>query len=226
MLTGTIANYDITYSMDNGVTYKNLYYRRTAMTGIGGSTVITMANTDGIAVGDYIWGTGVAPNAKVVSFGALNSINVDIANTGGVSGVLRFNQLPSETVADTAVGTPLRIRVKTTTANTAAFDALSVYTYSAAADRAATYDLDTNTLTLTGLIPGSDVVINTSGTNTTVGEVDTLVGSTFVWTFSGAQTVDIKIMMSGYRPWQLYDFHVDPVDSSLPIAQEIDRAYQ
>jgi hypothetical protein len=148
MLTGTIANYDITYSVDNGVTYKNLYYPRAGGGGASASTNVTMTSTTGVAAGDYVWGTNIAPNAKVVSITNATTVVVDTANIGTVSGVLRFNQLPSETVANALVGFPLRIRVKTTTANTTAFDALSFYTNSTTAARAATYALDTVPVTI------------------------------------------------------------------------------
>jgi hypothetical protein len=151
MLTGTIANHDITYSVDNGVTYKNLYYSRAGGGGASASTNVTMTSTTGVAAGDYVWGTNTAPNAKVVSITNATTVVVDIANIGTVSGVLRFNQLPSQTIADPLVGTPLRVIVKTTTTNTTAFDALSFFTYSDAAARAATYDMDTVTVKVTVL---------------------------------------------------------------------------
>lgn len=86
------------------------------------------------------------------------------------------------------------------------------------------YPLSTNTLTITGLVSGSDVVINTSGTSTTVGEVDAG-GTSFAWVFSGAQTVDVKIMKAGYSPLQIYGLALTATDTTLPVAQVIDRTY-
>lgn len=151
MAGGTIANYDITYSVDNGVTYKNLYYSRPGGGGSNGSTNVTMTSTTGVAVGDYVWGTNIAPLAKVTSITNATTVVVDRANIGTVSGVLRFNQLPSETVADPQVGFPLKVRIKTTTTNATAITSLLLTSYSSTTDRTATYPLDTVPVTVTVL---------------------------------------------------------------------------
>lgn len=149
MAGGTIANYDTSYSLDDGATYSNLHYPRAGGGGSNGSTNVTMTSTTGVAAGDYVFGTNIAPNAKVSSITNSTTVVVDIANTGTVSGVLTFNHLPSETVADATVGFPLRLRIKTTTTNATAITSLYFYTTSTTAARAATYPLDTVTVTVT-----------------------------------------------------------------------------
>jgi hypothetical protein len=121
-------------------------------------------------------------------------------------------------------GLKVRIKITTAIANTTAITSFFMLTTSTTTTQAYQYPLDVNTLTLTGLEPGSDVVINTSGTTDTVGEVDAG-GSTFAWSFSGAQTVDIKVMKAGFMPYQVYGYALLAVDASLPIAQVIDRTY-
>lgn len=142
MAGGTIGNYDIAYSLDDGVTYHNLYYPRASGGGASASTNVTMTSTTGVAVGDYVWGTNIAPNAKVVSITNGTTVVVDIANIGTVSGVLRFNHLPSETVTDALTGFPLRIRITTSTTNATAITSLYFFTNSTTAARAAVYPLD------------------------------------------------------------------------------------
>jgi hypothetical protein len=45
-----------------------------------------------------------------------NTVTVDVANIGTVSGVIRFNHLPSSTVADASAGFPLKVKILTSTA--------------------------------------------------------------------------------------------------------------
>lgn len=145
---GTLTNHNIYYSVDGGTTWKNLYYQRA---GGGGTTntTLTMTDTTGVAAGDYVRGTNVAPNAKVNSISNGTTVILDTANIGTVSGVLRFNQLPSQTVSDAAVGTPLSIKIVTGTTNTAAITSLYAFSYASNTARTATYPLDTVPVTIT-----------------------------------------------------------------------------
>lgn len=164
MVGGTLTNYDVTYSLDNGATYKNLSYPRTGAGGASASTNVTMTSTTGVAVNDYVFGTNIAPLARVVSITNGTTIVVSIANIGTVSGTLRFNQLPNETVSNALIGFPLRVRIKTTTTNATAISSLLFYTNSTTAARAAIYDLDTVPITITAL----DVVTSTAIQNARV----------------------------------------------------------
>lgn len=149
MAGGTIGNYELTYSIDSGSTYHNLYYPRPGGGGASASTNVTMTSTTGVEVGDFVWGTGIAPMAKVSSITNATTVVVDKANTGAVSGVLNFAHLPSEVVADPAVGFPLIVKIRTSTANTTAITSLSFFTNATTADRAVTYPLDTVPVSVT-----------------------------------------------------------------------------
>lgn len=87
------------------------------------------------------------------------------------------------------------------------------------------YPLDVNTLTLTGLQPGSDVVIYEAGTTTVLASVDANAGSTYAYTYSGADTIDIGVFLAGYIPLYIRNLAITTTDSSLPISQVVDRAY-
>ena len=226
MAGGTIANYEITYSVDGGTTYKNLYYPRPGGGGANASTNVTMTDTTGVAAGDYVWGTNIAPLAKVVSITNGTTIVVDTANIGTVSGVLRFNQLPSEVVSDPLVGFPLKVRIKTTTTNATAITSLLLTTTSTVAARAAVYPLDTINLTLTGLVAGSDVVVRSAGTSTVLSSVDANAGSTWDYVFETPVAVDIDVIKPGYVPFPLVrNYTPASTNSSLPVAQQVDRNY-
>lgn len=154
MAGGTLANYDVTYAIDKNdgggySAFKNIAYPRAGGGGSNASTTITMTSTTGVASGDYVWGTNVGLNAKVVTVDSSTNITVNIPNIGAVSGVLRFNQLPSETSLDAQLGFKLKIRIKTTTTNATAITSLYVYTTSTAASRAYQYPLDLVTVSIT-----------------------------------------------------------------------------
>lgn len=87
---------------------------------------------------------------------------------------------------------------------------------------------NSKTLTLTGLITGSDIVIKASDTNTAIVNVDQNIGTTYNYSYSyvAGSYIDIKVQLAGYKPIQIYDYLLGNQDSALPIAQEIDRAYQ
>lgn len=100
-------------------------------------------------------------------------------------------------------------------------------TYNNGAGATTTVISGQRTLTLTGLISGSDIVINTTSTVTQILDVDQNVGSTYAYsyTYAASTFVDIKIMKAGYSPYQVYNYNLANSDASLPIAQVIDRTY-
>jgi len=181
MAGGTIGNYDITYAIDTGSGYgsfKNLAYTRAGGGGSNASTTVTMTSTTGVLAGDYVFGTNIAPNAKVVSVDSSTNITVDIANTGAVSGVLRFNQLPNESNIP-STGFKMKIRIKTTTTNATAITSLYFFMGSTTTSRAYQYPLDPVTIKFTAknaedstVIQGARVYIEAdSGGDLTPGTV-------------------------------------------------------
>lgn len=82
-----------------------------------------------------------------------------------------------------------------------------------------------NTLTLTGLQSGSDVVVLSAGTETVLDSVDAG-GTTYEYTYSGAHNVDVNIYKAGYVPHtSIRALALSTADSSIPVAQVVDRAY-
>lgn len=162
MAGGTLTNYYISYSIDkndgNGYgSFHSLSYPRTGAGGSNGSTTITMSDTTGVEVGDYVWGTNVGPNTTVVSIDSGTAITVTNPNIGTVSGILRFNHLPVESSLDPSTGIKLKIRIKTSTTNSTAITNLYFWSESTTTGRAYQYALDVGTVQLTGLVTGSRV---------------------------------------------------------------------
>lgn len=83
------------------------------------------------------------------------------------------------------------------------------------------------TLTLTGLVAGSDIVILTAGTTTELANVDANAATTYAYTYSYAANtfVDVAVYKAGYVPYIVRGYLLENSNASLPIAQVIDRNY-
>ena len=83
------------------------------------------------------------------------------------------------------------------------------------------------TLTLTGLVSGSDIVILATGTTTEKVNVDANSGTTyaFLYSYVAGTYVDICCYKSGYVAFSVRNYLLSASDTSLPIAQIVDRAY-
>lgn len=234
MAGGTIANYDITYAIDkndgSGFSgFKNLAYPRAGGGGAGASTNVTMTSTTGVASGDYIFGTNIAPNAKVVSITNGTTVVTDLPNTGTVSGVLRFNQLPSETGIDAEEGFKLKIRVKTTTTNATAITSLYAISTSTTTSRAFQYPLDLGLLTLTGLKNPTEVRVFEAGTTNEIEGTgsENVTSGTFTAKVDIATypSVDISVLSLGYQNTRLLAIDMTDGDVEIPVQQQLDRQY-
>lgn len=81
------------------------------------------------------------------------------------------------------------------------------------------------TLTLTGLIAGSDIVILDAGTTTERVNVDANAGTTYAYNYTATGNVDIGVFKTGYVPLYVRGFTLTTSDATLPIAQAVDRGY-
>jgi hypothetical protein len=123
-------------------------------------------------------------------------------------------------------GFKVRIKITTSVTNATAITSFFILTTSTTTTQAYQYPLETYTVTFSGIEPGSDVTVTTSNTNTTVGSVDQNATSSWGYTYSGAQMVDIKIIKAGFVPYAIYDLVLTTTNSTIPIAQTADRNYQ
>lgn len=232
MAGGTLANYDVTYAIDKNdgsgySAYKNLYYPRAGGTGTSGQFTFTVTDATGVAIGDYVWGTGIAPNAKVTLV-ASNTVTVDLAHTATVSGVIRFNQLPSEAIATPANGFKLKIRIKTSTTNATAITSLYLFAANTTTSRGYQYPLDISSLTFTGLQAGSEVRCFTGVPGASAVEIGGVESSGTSFTFShssGGVTGFYQVLSTGYQAFY-QDITYSSSDVSIPVSQVIDRNWQ
>ena len=245
MAGGTITNHDMFYSIDkndgngyltvsspgaysvNSVYVRNLNYVRATGGGSSGSTTVTMADTTGVQVGDYVYGTNIAPFAKVVSIDSGTAITVDVANTGTVSGNLAFSYLRNETDLSGENGFKFKWLISTRTTNTAAITSIYLPMRSSVASRQFQYDLETVTITLTGLKTGSEIRVYTdnSGDNDVLLDGIESSSTSFSFTVPINTVINIMIHHLNYLRADLWQYNSGTTNSSIPIQQFIDRNY-
>jgi len=129
---------------------------------------------------------------------------------------------------DPAVGIKIKLRVTCVTANAANLltniRITTVTTSTAQSENL--YPLDTITLTLTGLVSGSDVVVRAAGTGTILASVDSNAGTTWGYVYETPVAIDVDVIKPGYVPKPLLrNYTPSAQDSSLPVSQLLDRNY-
>ncbi len=83
----------------------------------------------------------------------------------------------------------------------------------------------TATLTLTGLVSGSDIVVLVAGTSTILTSVDANAGSSWGYTYTTAQNVDIGIIKPGYKVKYIRNYPLLTSSVSIPVEQQPDPSY-
>ncbi len=228
LLSGpTQTRFDIHYAIDTGSgfgSWHNLYYQKAGGSGSSAAYTFTVTDATGVEVGDYAWGTGIGQFARVTNI-ATNTITVNVANTATVSGVIRFNHLPFETISP-STGFKLKFRLTVIVTETVACAFLRVATISTAVAQAGTlYPLDTFTFGLTGLVAGSDVTILSTGTETVLDNQEDLSGTTYSFNYETPSAIDISIYKPGYIPAYIRNFTLASANASLPVSQVADPSY-
>lgn len=224
--------FKLRYKIDTGSGY-NASYRNLLLYKIGGATTsgngtITMTDTTGIEVNDYVYGLGVGVDAKVSSVDSATQITVDVNSVATGSNILlSFNHLPYETIS---ASTGFKLKVSTSSdspGSTMAITYLTIPTITTAASQDNLYPLDTNTLTLTGLKNPTEIRVFDAGTTTEIAGQESVTSGTFSAEIDAGTypDVDISIISLGYQNTRLLDVDISAGDVSIPIQQVIDRQY-
>lgn len=215
LLSGpTQTRFDLHYAIDTGSgfgSFHNLYYQKAGGAGTSGQYTFTVTDATGVEVGDYVWGTGIGQFARVTNI-ATNTITVNVVNSATVSGTLRFNHLPFESISP-STGFKLKFRLTciVTEAVACAFlrvDTLS--TLSAQADNL--YPLDVNPFTfsvedasgspVTGYefrVYLKDPAAGIIGTDLDGAELYNSASYTFNHEYSSNTDIVVQIMKDGYE---------------------------
>jgi hypothetical protein len=223
--SATLSNYKLLYQIDkndsngfggrdaSGVwaadTWANLYYERTGCSGSAAQPVISMTSVTGLAVGDYVFGTGIPGLTKIQSINTgANQITLDKnILTGGAGATLRFNGLPSETI-DAEDGFKLKVKLRTVTANSGYGIGpirVAMTNSSDAQMDAVSYPLDTATLAVSGIVAGSRLKV-TKVSDGTVLANEEVSGTTWTKTdfeYEGLVNVEIRKASASpyYKAW-------------------------
>lgn len=80
-------------------------------------------------------------------------------------------------------------------------------------------------LTISNVVTGSDVVIYQAGTTTVRATGDAIAGTTFVYGYESTESVDIGVFKAGYKPYYIRGYALTTSNSTLPVAQTVDRSY-
>jgi hypothetical protein len=126
---------------------------------------------------------------------------------------------------DASKGFKLKLKMTTGTTNTTAITSAYITTVSTTTAQDYQYPLDTNTVTFTGLPTGCDAVTLTAGTSTILDSKDSMAGTSYSFTYSGAQNVDVGFLKPGYVPFYIRNLALTTTDASIPVSLTVDRNY-
>ena len=221
----TVRNFDIAYDLDRGSgfsgTLRNAMLWRTGGGGSAASTTVTMTDTTGVQVNDYVTGIGVAAGAQVVSIDSATDVTVTIANDATVSGTLGFWYTPNETTFP-STGVRFKVRATANTANASAFYEIDMPLLSSSTSRQRLYSqLTEYTLTFTNLVPGSDIRILEAGTVTSELDADNVAGTTYAFNYfyTAGTYVDIQVLKDGYKPFRYEGYLLGEGDAEFLVQQ-------
>lgn len=209
-----------------------------AFTAAGGLYMPTIGMTATFEMPYFALGHTLFTNsAAIMAGGTATNYNynysVDLNNGAGWSTMTTANYTTTTLATalnglgalDPAKGVKLRIKITTSTTNSTAITSFYIITTSTAVAQGNYYPLDTNTVTFTGLPTGTDIVVLTAGTTTILSSIDANPTTSWSYTYSGAQSVDIGFIKPGYVVYYLRNLSLGTSDSSLPITLTADRNY-
>jgi hypothetical protein len=125
-----------------------------------------------------------------------------------------------------AVGVRLKVRATCATANAGnLLTNIAIPTLTTSTAQNEQYPLSVSTLTLTGVVAGSDVVILLAGTETTRALVDSHPTTSYDYSYETPENIDIAVYKSGQMPFFIRNYTLSLTDATLPVAQVADASY-
>ena len=149
-------------------------------------------------------------------------------NTGSGYGGTWLNLTAANLISQTFNSTSgFKLKIRATCAIAAATNVITnmrvALTTTSSDQSTQLYPLNINSVSFTGIPTGTDMVVLTAGTTTVLYSLDA--ASTFVYTYSGSQTVDVGFIKQGYVPYYIRNLSLTAVDSSIPVAMTADRNF-
>lgn len=167
--------------------------------------------------------------------GTTTGLNIlyDIDNGAGFSGVWKSataQNLTAEVVSPTGFKMRVRVEANGSQGSASNIQTISFPTTTTVADQAANlYDLETVSLTLTGLKPGTEVraYVGTDPLNAVeISGVEETASNSFTFAHSAAgQTGFIRIFALGYQPIYFDPYVYPSTDTTILVQQVVDRNY-
>ena len=201
--------------------------------GVAGTNTVTVTTADRTAltrqpqVGDFVQSGSfrLPANTTVTSVvGDVVTCSNNFVTNLTANEFLTFS--PVNVAINAANGYSLQVRTyPTVAAATTLLTALSIGIQTNATDQRIQHPLPGIALTLTGLVSGSDIVVLQAGTETVLNQVDQNIGSSWIYDYEVPTVVDIFVSKSGYVPFYIRNYSLSSNNTSLPIAQVIDRNY-
>lgn len=157
-------------------------------------------------------------------------VEYDLDKGSGFSGTWKTcnnANLIAETGIDPVIGFKPKIRITATVSdptNTLTSFVINGTTTKALQD-AALYPLDAIGLTISGIKPGSDVVVYESGTENVLAIGDSVASNQYTYSYLSTQTIDIGVFKSGFKPSYIRGYQLTTTPTTIPVVQEPDRVY-
>lgn len=203
-----------------------------AFTSAGGLYMPTIGQKITFTTPDWIIGHSSFANlAPVMAGGTIGNYTLEYQidkNDGAGFGIVKTMSaanLSTETGINAVLGFKMKWIITTSVTNATAITSLYITTVSSTTTQAYQYPLETYNLNLTGLIIGSDIVFYDTGTTTVLYSIDANSTSTATYNYSATDVIDIGVFCAGYIPLYIRGLSIGLADSTLPIAQVVDRAY-
>lgn len=86
--------------------------------------------------------------------------------------------------------------------------------------------VNNTTVTLTGLVNGSEVRVYDSGTDAVIAGTDSVSGNEFAFADAAANVVYIRIFHTTYLPADIIGYTIPASDTDVPVSQVFDRNYR
>lgn len=189
------------------ITMEMPYYVKGHTATVNAAPTLTGTNTGNMSYEFQYQRSGEAYNGTWLTLNAANWFAIGAITSTGIKIKLRIT-------CTVASATNLLTQVRLDTVTTASAQPTDLW------------PISTNTLTITGLQVGSDIVILDAGTTTILASSQENATSSFVYTYSEADVIDIGIFIAGYIPKYIRNLSIGTTaDSTLPVAQAVDRGY-
>lgn len=213
-----------TFVFQSNSTVLDTTFRRCGQITMGGATMTTCLVTRSTAASALLVGSSVSSlsDSAFISAGTGHAIEI----TGGTSHTLNNVTFTGYAASNGSTGNEaVYVNIASGNVTINSDSAISVRT----AGATVTVIAGQKTLTITGIVSGSDVVILTAGTETVLasndGATNPVTSFAYSYTYSAGVTVDVAVYKVGYVPYIIRAYLLENGNASLPVAQVVDRNY-